>query len=550
MKKKVFTVAVLSFLLLFSSSFAQTELIGRSEVEYIYWGGVEYGWDDIWGFKNVKMQKRPMGRLDITLDDNSPIMDDKTELLLHFDRIEQDFVSLDSPDYRIQKVNIFPSLIIKKHGEGSAGFLHYSNRIEILPLEGSLFFSDPVLQNFTIDFFLYPTNVHDSIVVFSWHAPTVDTDTGFSGLKLFFDGGRLRWQFDNVFHDREGIPATITIGEKDITPLNEWHHHALHYNSDEGLITLYFDGEESNLFWVTQNRREDGSQLQGKFSRYLAVPITLGDHFLGYIDEFRISREHPHFFTGEYRSRGLVLSKVIDLKHRGTKLVKILWDSIEEQGTAIRVFCRISDRYFLPTADSTVDLSFETPQMREVTYLDRSSENVSGSIAGWKRVNQPPEWIGVRNDVEFVDRVLKGRYLQWKVELFGTGGVHSPLLKNIGVVIEPDPPPTPPILLEAHPLDGAAKLTWIKNKEIDISGYKVYYGDSSLNYFGSGSNLGDSPVFVYGADGTDFTMSFAMEGLENEQVYFFSITAVDDSNQESGFSKEFIVRPSLIHGEE
>jgi hypothetical protein len=78
----------------------------------------------------------------------------------------------------------------------------------------------------------------------------------------------------------------------------------------------------------------------------------------------------------------------------------------------------------------------------------------------------------------------------------------------------------------------------------------VYYGDSSLNYFGSGSNLGDSPVFVYGADGTDFTMSFAMEGLENEQVYFFSITAVDDSNQESGFSKEFIVRPSLIHGEE
>jgi hypothetical protein len=45
-------------------------------------------------------------------------------------------------------------------------------------------------------------------------------------------------------------------------------------------------------------------------------------------------------------------------------------------------------------------------------------------------------------------------------------------------------------------------------------------------------------------------MSIALEGLENEKVYFFSITAVDNSNQESGFSKEFIVRPSMIHGEE
>ncbi len=278
--------------------------------------------------------------------------------------------------------------------------------------------------------------------------------------------------------------------------------------------------------------------------------MSLGDHFLGFIDEFRISRGHPQFFTDEYRSRGLVLSRVIDLKNRGTKLVKILWDSIEEQGTAIRVFYRISDRYFLPTADPTGEFSSDTSELDERVYLDRSSRDVSSSFAEWKKMNQPPEWIAVRNNIEIEDRVLKGRYLQWKVEFYGTERMHSPILKSIAVVIEPDPPPTPPILLAARPLDRATKLTWIKNKESDISGYKVYYGDSSLHYFGIGSNLGDSPVFIYGVDDTDVTMSFALEGLENEKVYFLSITAVDESNQESSFSKEFIVRPSMIHGEE
>jgi hypothetical protein len=41
--------------------------------------------------------------------------------------------------------------------------------------------------------------------------------------------------------------------------------------------------------------------------------------------------------------------------------------------------------------------------------------------------------------------------------------------------------------------------------------------------------------------------SFLVEGLDNEKVYFFSITAFDEADQESGFSNELIVRPSSVY---
>ena len=43
------------------------------------------------------------------------------------------------------------------------------------------------------------------------------------------------------------------------------------------------------------------------------------------------------------------------------------------------------------------------------------------------------------------------------------------------------------------------------------------------------------------------TTSIELKNLINEKVYFFSITALDKSGQESGFSKEMIARPSKIY---
>jgi hypothetical protein len=109
------------------------------------------------------------------------------------------------------------------------------------------------------------------------------------------------------------------------------------------------------------------------------------------------------------------------------------------------------------------------------------------------------------------------------------------------VTLELDPPPSAPILLHAQPQDGAVRLVWVKNKESDLKGYKIYYGNDSKNYFGKHANAGESPFNVGRVE------SFVVEGLKNEEVYFFSITAFDEADQESGFSNELIVRPSSVY---
>ena len=49
----------------------QTEFIGRSEIQYMKWGGLKNGWGDLYMKEYAKIEKGPMGRLDILLDDNS-----------------------------------------------------------------------------------------------------------------------------------------------------------------------------------------------------------------------------------------------------------------------------------------------------------------------------------------------------------------------------------------------------------------------------------------------------------------------------------------------
>jgi hypothetical protein len=67
-------------------------------------------------------------------------------------------------------------------------------------------------------------------------------------------------------------------------------------------------------------------------------------------------------------------------------------------------------------------------------------------------------------------------------------------------------------------------LTWNSNNEDDITGYKIYYGNSSRNY--------NSIVDV--GNQTSYTISNLVDG----NTYFFASTAYDINGNESGFSKE------------
>ena len=89
---------------------------------------------------------------------------------------------------------------------------------------------------------------------------------------------------------------------------------------------------------------------------------------------------------------------------------------------------------------------------------------------------------------------------------------------------------------EAAPAVGTASLTWSAVSDSDLAGYKVYIGAStdtfeSLIRVGNTAALG-SPISVGN------TTTFQVTNLPIGQTYKFAVTAVDTSNNESGFSNE------------
>ena len=78
---------------------------------------------------------------------------------------------------------------------------------------------------------------------------------------------------------------------------------------------------------------------------------------------------------------------------------------------------------------------------------------------------------------------------------------------------------------------GVATLSWKANTELDLSGYRIYYGLSPRN--------NDCPPGGY-ANKVDVgnTTSYSITNLNNGTTYYFSLTSYDASGNESCFSKE------------
>jgi hypothetical protein len=78
--------------------------------------------------------------------------------------------------------------------------------------------------------------------------------------------------------------------------------------------------------------------------------------------------------------------------------------------------------------------------------------------------------------------------------------------------------------LPACVLAGSATLNWQPNGESDLAGYQVYYGTESRIY--------GPPLNVNTA--TDYSLNDLAEGM----TYYFAVTALDTSGNESGYSNE------------
>ena len=83
-------------------------------------------------------------------------------------------------------------------------------------------------------------------------------------------------------------------------------------------------------------------------------------------------------------------------------------------------------------------------------------------------------------------------------------------------------------------------LQWDANTESNRAGYKIYYDiDSGPPYNGNEAVEGDSPIDVKIADVEEGgKASYTVTDLNDDAVYYFSVTAYDTSGNESGYSNE------------
>jgi fibronectin type 3 domain-containing protein len=80
----------------------------------------------------------------------------------------------------------------------------------------------------------------------------------------------------------------------------------------------------------------------------------------------------------------------------------------------------------------------------------------------------------------------------------------------------------------SSPSAASATLTWTGPASAAVTGYRVYYGLASGSYLqAKGAGIAVGPVETY-----------VVTGLSAGNRYYFAVTAVDASNNESAYSNE------------
>jgi len=467
--------------------------------------GADDGWESTTVFERLVHVGGRYGSVDLQIMPFRHEIDLDTELLLPFDSLPLIDIA-----GRFAVSAAAPELSVTTSRAGTAGLLvnDSSDAVTVTPINSELFEAGVEWGSFTLEFWLYPVTLTQGERIVEWGGRE-DGALDFREQKLLVEihDRRLRFSFVNFFVPPDGSEYAVALeGDSGLIP-RRWSHHMLRFSDETARLEYLVDGQTVAVAHVSESGREDGSVFFPRTSVIPSEMIHIVPSFTGAIDEFRLLRrfetdpEIPQY----HPAGGTYESGVIDLGSPGATL------------TGVAAISR-------------------TPAMTDVFVYYRVANTRSGttSVDG--------EWVPVGHGEPFLAQ--SGRFVQIRAELLpDLRTAASPVLSEIHLTYLPDPPPHPPVGLEVVPHDGRVELSWAPVLQEDIQGYLVYYGVQPGRYFGSGGDLGPSPIDV--GQVTAITLS----ELENGTLYYFAVSAYDVAGVHSPkeLSAEVAARPARVY---
>ncbi len=465
--------------------------------------GGSAGWEEIETWTDVELFEGKKGYNSMGLTSAVYKPDESTDLLIHFDG---SVITDASGNYTVES-QIENTHIEKSMGDGAGVFRGSKESITLYPGSGAIFSGDEVLDNFSIEFWLNPSRFSENPILISYQGTLRDKKGNLipQELTCSMENRKLNWKMKNIFYTEERNTNIELQGLSPIIP-DVWHHHLLRFDGSSGLIEYLVDGQLEAIQYASKTGTEDGTFFFPLISSLGNNNLTIGNGFIGYMDELRISKayiQNPVLKRYQDRS-GSAISQIMDLGRSNSILKKITVEHEIPEDSAIFFYYNISDNL--------------ATMFNEINWVEF----------------YPPEILFSKN---------KGRYLRIKMNIQTDGEeIRTASLSELNITFEKNLQPLAPSYLYVTGEESSVTLKWPQMSEPDIKGYLIYYGTQKGIYSGHAALEGASPLTVQGKNITSVTI----HGLENEKLYHFAVAAYDDAGTEYPgiLSSEVTIRPA------
>ncbi|MCK5672347.1 MAG: hypothetical protein KAH95_03170, partial [Spirochaetales bacterium] len=335
------------------------------------------GWERIETWTNTELFRGRGEYESLGLESAIYTVDKYTDLLIHFDNTS---IIDASGNYTIES-QIQNTQIIKAMGNASGVFRGSNEAIILYPGSNALFSGDNIPDSFSIEFWLNPSRYSENPVIISYQGTLRDQKGNLIPqiLSCSMEDRKLSWKLNNIFYTEESNSNIELYGLTPIIP-DVWHHHLLRFDSSSGLIEYLVDGQLEAIQYASKTGTEDGSILSPLFSSSGTPQLTLGNSFIGYMDELRITKDFvQNPILNRYQiTTGNAVSQIIDL------------------GRSNSILKNISIEHEIPE-DSAIFFHYNISDNMEILF-DESN------------------WIGFNPQEMFISK-NKGRYLRIKMDI-------------------------------------------------------------------------------------------------------------------------------------